>query len=256
VQGPAQQAAGNGAAGALLAAQARQEASPLPWLAVCSGAGRCAPRTCRTTWTTGRPRGPRGRPRSRRAGPWVSPSDIRRARGAGASSRPGVRLRLTQTQKKRPILVSAWPPAGPREARVLVKPFRTVLYYYRPAGSDLYASDYGCRDPKTPHRRRFQSKMTRDPPLHTRSATRAAHAPPAARTRHISRGDTRWTILQLLGRLPGHLGRPVARAVQRAARAADARRPRMAGRRVRKRSHAACRGSSTPGGVVGDSLQQ
>ena len=50
-----------------------------------------------------------------------------------------------------PILVSAWPPAGPRQARGLVKPFRTVLYYHRPAGSDLYASDYGCRDPQTPH---------------------------------------------------------------------------------------------------------
>ena len=76
------------------------------------GRAWCAPRTCRTTWTTGRPRGPRGRPRSRRAGPWVSPSDIRRARGAGASSRPGVRLRLTQTPKKGQFSS----PRGPRRA--------------------------------------------------------------------------------------------------------------------------------------------
>ena len=85
---------------------------------------------------------------------------------------------------KRPILVFAWPPAGPREARVLVKPFISVLYYHRPAGSDLYASDCGYRDPKTPHRRRFQSKMTRDPRVahdivHARRVrpSRGPHAP-------------------------------------------------------------------------------
>jgi len=157
--------------------------------------------------------------------------------------------------QKRPILASAWPPAGPREARVLVKPFISVLYYYRPAGSDLYASDYGYRAPQTPDCRRRSSRFS--PLFHMRSSTRAAYAPPAARTPHISRMDTRWTIHHLLGRPPGHLGRPVARAVQRAAaRRGDARRPRMAGRRVRKRSHAASRGSSTPGGVVGDSLQR
>ena len=92
------QAAG-GDARAHQAAQARQEASPLPPAGRALGDGR-------TTWTTGRPRGPGGRPRSRSAGPRVSPSDIRRARGAGASSRPGVRLTLTQ----------ALAPRGPRQA--------------------------------------------------------------------------------------------------------------------------------------------
>ena len=80
------------------------------------------------------------------------------------------------------------------------------------------------------------------------SSTRAAYAPPAARTRHISRGDTRWTIPQLLGRPPGHLGRPVARAVQRAARRRYARgHVRPAGRS----GSAATRSPAVPAAQVG-----
>ena len=66
-----------------------------------------------TTRTTGQPRWPGGRPRSRSAGPWVSPSDIRRARGAGASSRPGVRPTLTQTPKRANSRLRA-APGGPQ----------------------------------------------------------------------------------------------------------------------------------------------
>jgi len=229
------QAAGGDAARAHQAAQARQEASPLPPAGRALGDGR-------TTWTTGRPRGPGGRPRSRSAGPRVSPSDIRRARGAGASSRPGVRLTLTQALAPR----SARPPAGPRQARGLVKPLRTVLYYHRPAVSDLYAPECGHRAPRgspSSSGPTFSHEI-----VHTRRVrpSRGPHAPDIAGEHPVDNisasGTTSW---------PSWPTR--SRTVQPAS---ARRRPRMAGRRVRKRSHAVSRGSSTPGGVVGDSLQR
>ena len=110
--------------------------------------------------------------------------------------------------QKGPILVSAWPPAGPREARVLVKPLRSNLYYHRPAGSDLYASDYGYRAPQTRSQIAPSQKDLVADRWHMISATRAAYAPPAARTRHISRGDTQWTIPQFLDDLLAILADP------------------------------------------------
>ena len=155
------------------------------------GRARCAPRTRRTTWTTGRPRGPGGRPRSRSAGPWVSPSDIRRARGAGASSRPGVRLALTQTPKKG--LFSS--PRGLRRAPGRPgywlnrsEPFYTTI---GPRGATCMPQ-ITATGPLRPGPKSPPVKNTYfDPLFHMRSSTRAAYAPPAARTRHISRGDTR-----------------------------------------------------------------
>ena len=183
----------------------------------------------------------------------MCPSDIRRARGAGAPSRPGVRLALTQRPKRGQFSSPRGPrraPGRPGDWLNRSEPFYTTI---GPRGATRMPQITATG----PHRLRILLILRRfsyfDPLFHMRSFTRAAYAPPAARTRHISRGDTRWTILQLLGRLPGHLGRPVARDVQRVARR---RRPRMAGRRVWKRSHAASRGSSTPGRVIGDSLQR